>query len=73
VDVIGNAAEGAYPEKIRPSSQVLLITECQFYDACTFRYDGVEMRGNGESFVMRFHTTARPWPPYPPPSQATIP
>jgi hypothetical protein len=40
---------------------VLLLTECKFYDDCTFRYHGVEMRGDGESFELRFHTVrARP-------------
>ena len=41
--------------------EVLLLTECKFFDDCTFRYHGVEMRGDGESFELRFHTVrARP-------------
>jgi hypothetical protein len=42
---------------------VLLLTECKFYDDCTFRYHGVEMRGDGESFELRFHTTVCRHPP----------
>ena len=36
--------------------EVLLLTECKFFDDCTFRYHGVEMRGDGESFELRLHT-----------------
>jgi hypothetical protein len=28
---------------------VLLLIECKFFDDCTFRYDALEMRGDGST------------------------
>ena len=36
---------------------VLLQTDCRFFDDCTFRYDGLEMRGDGSSFALKFEPT----------------
>eukprot|EP01050_Picozoa_sp_SAG11_P017776 SAG11_NODE_2601_length_3182_cov_2.460590_4_plen_370_part_01 len=38
--------------------EVLLQVECTFFDDCTFRYHGDEMRGDGSSYELRFHPTA---------------
>eukprot|EP01052_Picozoa_sp_SAG31_P042665 SAG31_NODE_6846_length_1871_cov_1.184537_1_plen_138_part_10 len=39
------------------SRPVLLQIECMFR-RCTFRYDGLEMRGDGRSFPLKFTPTA---------------
>eukprot|EP01051_Picozoa_sp_SAG22_P013312 SAG22_NODE_1476_length_4329_cov_2.702128_1_plen_560_part_00 len=37
---------------------VLLQVDCRFFDDCSFRYDGLEMRGDGSSFTIKFKPTA---------------
>jgi hypothetical protein len=37
---------------------VLLLVECKFFDDCTFRYDALEMRGDGSSFILKLRLTA---------------
>eukprot|EP01051_Picozoa_sp_SAG22_P005321 SAG22_NODE_312_length_12614_cov_4.783540_9_plen_2027_part_00 len=62
-NIVGTAARLA-PEAIVYSHnssgvrEVLLLTECRWFDDCTYRYHGVEMRGDGSSYELRFHPTA---------------
>eukprot|EP01052_Picozoa_sp_SAG31_P025050 SAG31_NODE_2171_length_6265_cov_3.765326_6_plen_81_part_00 len=36
---------------------VLMQIECRFFDDCTYRYSGLEMRGDGSSFPLKFKPT----------------
>eukprot|EP01052_Picozoa_sp_SAG31_P025793 SAG31_NODE_2285_length_6011_cov_5.276556_6_plen_680_part_00 len=38
--------------------EILLAVECRMFDDCTYRYNGVEMRGDGSSYELRFRPTA---------------
>eukprot|EP01052_Picozoa_sp_SAG31_P072418 SAG31_NODE_31393_length_368_cov_2.390335_1_plen_60_part_10 len=38
--------------------EILLAIECRMFDDCTYRYNGVEMRGDGSSYELRFRPTA---------------
>ena len=33
-------------------------SECHWYDDCVYRYDGMEVRGTGNSFLLRLHAAA---------------
>eukprot|EP01051_Picozoa_sp_SAG22_P000238 SAG22_NODE_5_length_41775_cov_111.520971_1_plen_1241_part_00 len=62
-NIVGTAARLA-PEAIVYSHnssgvrEVLLQRQCRFFDDCTYWYHGVEMRGDGSSYELRFHPTA---------------
>jgi hypothetical protein len=40
------------------TADVSFHTVCQWYDDCTFRYDGQELRGSGSRFELRLHGVA---------------
>eukprot|EP01052_Picozoa_sp_SAG31_P009570 SAG31_NODE_505_length_14757_cov_20.172943_15_plen_1119_part_00 len=40
--------------EVVPNRPVLLQIECRLFDDCTYRYSGLEMRGDGSSFPLKF-------------------
>jgi hypothetical protein len=55
--VIGTT-EHLAAEAVLNREDVLMAIQCQWFDDCTFEYDGLQMRADGASFLLRFPAAA---------------